>query len=392
MKTVEQALEILKNYAKNKQEIETVDIQFCLGRVIAKDICSTVNIPPYDNSAMDGFAINHHIGQAEVEISQRIPAGTSPKPLKENTAARIFTGAFIPQGADCVVIQEQCEIKDNKVDIFAKAVIGQNIRKQGEDVQIGDIVLKKGQKIRPQDMGMLASIGINKIAVYKKITVAFFSTGDELIEPGNELTKGKIYNSNRWTLLGLLQTMNINILDLGIIKDDFQSTKNALETASKKADIIISTGGVSVGEEDYVKSALENLGELMMYKVKMKPGKPFTLGLIDSSYFLGLPGNPVSAFTVFNLFARPFITQCMGSNYQIQTQEVITNFAWNRKGERREYARAKLINGKAEIYHSQSSGVLSSTIWADGLVIIMEESIIKKGDKITFIPFNQWGC
>lgn len=395
MKTVEQALETLLLIAKsaiNTSKIETISLAQSLGRVLAKDITSTVNIPPFDNSAMDGFALNHHLGQGEFEISQRIPAGISPQKLKQNTVARIFTGAFIPENADCVVIQEQCEIKDNRVDIWAKAKQGQNIRKQGEDVKIGDIVLKKGQVIRPQDMGMLASIGLNKIEVVEQLTVALFSTGDELVEPGNLLSAGKIYNSNRWTLLGLLNNMPVKILDLGIIEDNFESTKTVLEQASMKADIIISTGGVSVGEEDYVKSALESLGELTMYKVQMKPGKPFTFGKIKNAFFLGLPGNPVSTFSVFNLFVRPFIYQCLEANYQLKTQQVIADFDWARLGDRREYARAKLVDGKAQLYHSQSSGVLSSTVWADGFVKIMENQVIQKGEKIEFIPFNQWRC
>jgi molybdopterin molybdotransferase len=392
MKTVEQALETLVKNVSNNPKVEIINICESLGRVLAQDIKSTVNIPPYDNSAMDGFALKHTLGQGEFDISQRIPAGIAPKPLEENTVARIFTGAFIPKNANCVVIQEECEIKDNRVDIFAKAVLGQNIRKQGEDVKIGEVVLKKGQIIRPQDMGLIASVGLNKIEVFNEITIAFFSTGNELVEPGNALSVGKIYNSNRYTLLGLLKNMPVKILDLGIVSDDLQSTKDILQRASNEADIIISTGGVSVGEEDYVKTALESLGELTMYKVKMKPGKPFTFGKINKAYFLGLPGNPVSAFVVFNLFARSFIAKCIGLNYQLKIQKVIANFDWHKKGMRREYARAKIINNKAEIYHSQGSGVLSSTVWAEGLVVIMEGTTVKKGDELDFISFNQWHC
>jgi molybdopterin molybdotransferase len=241
-------------------------------------------------------------------------------------------------------------------------------------------------------MGLIASVGLNKIEVFSEITIAFFSTGNELIEPGNELSIGQIYNSNRYTLLGLLKNMPVNFLDLGIVPDDLQSTKDILQRASNEADIIISTGGVSVGEEDYVKTALESLGELTMYKVKMKPGKPFTFGKINKAYFLGLPGNPVSAFVIFNLFARSFIAKCIGLNYQLKIQKVVADFDWHKKGMRREYARAKIINNKAEIYHSQSSGVLSSTVWAEGLVVIMEGTTVKKGDELDFISFNQWQC
>jgi molybdopterin molybdotransferase len=392
MKTVEQALATLLKSTNNNQIIEIINIGEILGRVLAQDIKSTVNIPPYDNSAMDGFALKHTLGQGEFDISQRIPAGVAPKPLKKNTVARIFTGAVIPENADCVVIQEECLIEGDSVDILAKMDKGQNIRKQGEDVKIGEIVLKKGQIIRPQDMGLIASVGLNKIEVFSEITIAFFSTGNELIEPGNELSIGQIYNSNRYTLLGLLKNMPVNFLDLGIVPDDLQSTKDILQRASNEADIIISTGGVSVGEEDYVKTALESLGELTMYKVKMKPGKPFTFGKINKAYFLGLPGNPVSAFVIFNLFARSFIAKCIGLNYQLKIQKVVADFDWHKKGMRREYARAKIINNKAEIYHSQSSGVLSSTVWAEGLVVIMEGTTVKKGDELDFISFNQWQC
>lgn len=390
---VEQALTTLLSYANPSEKTQLIAIEQSLGFVLAQDVISDINIPPKDNSSMDGYALNSadFLGEP-LKVSARISAGETSQMLKKNTAVRIFTGAQIPQGADSVIMQEECEQNQDSVEIFSLPVCGQNIRRQGEDIKQGDKILNKGYKIRPQDIGLLASVGVVNVSVYNKITVAILSTGNEIKNPGTSLKTGQIYNSNRYTLLGLLADMAVEVMDLGIIADDFTTTKNTLIEAANTADIIISTGGVSVGEEDHIKTALEEVGQLMMWRIRMKPGKPLAFGKIGKAFFMGLPGNPVSTFAVFNLFVRPFVAKFIGNTAYVQQQFLLTaDFDWLQKGERREYLRASVKNNKVVIYPNQGSGVLSSTTWASGFCCIMENTCIKKGDLVAFIPFSQWG-
>ncbi|WP_029406553.1 gephyrin-like molybdotransferase Glp [Thiomicrorhabdus sp. Milos-T2] len=397
MKTFDEALHFLITQATPTNQTETISIFDALGRVLAKPIVSPVNVPPHDNSMMDGYALHSFDLEhnTDFEVSQRIPAGTTPQVLKTGTAARIFTGAPIPEGANIVVMQEETEVlSDDYIKITAKSTkLGQNIRVIGEDIQENATILKPGHKLRPQDLGLITSIGFDKVTVYQPLTIATFTTGDELLEPGEVAQPGKIYNANRYVLAGLVPQLGFKLVDLGRVEDTIEATIEAMKKAASLADVVITTGGVSVGEEDHIKPAIEQLGSLDMWKVKMKPGKPIAYGDIQGTPFIGLPGNPVSAFATFNLFARPYLLKMQGSNVlKAKPIWLEADFEWLKSGFRREFARAKLINKNqksvVEIYPNQGSGVLTSTVWADGFVVIPEETQVHKGDKVAFYPFN----
>ncbi len=397
MKTFDEALHYLLAQVTPTQNTETIQIHTALGRVLAESIQADVNVPPHDNSMMDGYALHSFDleNNSVLEVSQRIPAGSDPVALNTGTAARIFTGAPIPEGANMVVMQEETEQEgDNHVRITAqKTQPKQNIRKTGEDIAKGDIILKKGHKLRPQDLGLITSIGIGEVTVYEPLKIATFTTGDELLEPGEAPQKGKIYNANRYVLAGLVPALGFELIDLGQVDDTLEATVEAMKQAAAIADVVVTTGGVSVGEEDHIKPAIEQLGSLDMWKVKMKPGKPLAYGDINGTPFIGLPGNPVSAFATFNLFARPYLLKMQGAN-ELKAKPIWleADFEWTKPGFRRDFARAKLVNKNqktyVDIYPQQGSGVLTSTVWAEGFVVIPEDSTITKGDKVAFYPFN----
>lgn len=397
MKTFEEALYYLLSQVEPTQQTETIPIHQALGRVLAESIYADVNVPPHNNSNMDGYALHSFdLEQNSVlPVSQRIPAGTEPTPLKPGTAARIFTGAPIPEGANMVVMQEETTPEgDNQVRIIAKETNPQqNIRFLGEDIADGDEILKKGDKLRPQDLGLITSIGIDSVTVFKPLTIATFTTGNELLEPGEKPQKGKIFNANRYVLAGLIPMLGFELIDLGCVEDTLPATIEAMKQAASIADVVVTTGGVSVGEEDHIKPAMEQLGSLDMWKVKMKPGKPLAYGKIGDTPFIGLPGNPVSAFATFNLFARPYLLKMQGAN-ELKAKPIWlpADFEWSKPGFRREFARAKLVNKNqktyVQIYPQQGSGVLTSTVWAEGFVVIPEDSAIAAGDKVAFYPFN----
>ena len=377
------------------EQSEIIDIENALGRILAEEVRSTINVPGYDNSAMDGYAVRYadcvEVG-TQLAVTQRIPAGQIGGQLEAGTAARIFTGAPIPANANAVVMQEHCDRDGDLVIINKPVKAGQNIRCAGEDILQGSVVLSVGHRLRPQELGLLASVGLAKVSVTRKLKVATFFTGDEIIEPGNKLGEGQIYNSNKYTIKGLLQATGCEILDLGIVPDTLEATLEVLKKASSDADLVVTSGGVSVGEEDYVRIALEQLGELKMWRIAMKPGKPVAYGKVANAIFMGLPGNPVSTFVTFLLFVKPLILKLQGANKFSPTRmPVISDFDWPSL-KRQEYLRVRLVESDkgllATLYPHQGSGVLSSACWADGLVEAAVGQAIKKGDPVNYLCFS----
>ena len=381
------------------KNIESVPLLQALGCVAAQDIVSPIQIPPTDNSAMDGFAVNSvdfngFQGSVDLSVSQRIAAGAAPTKLKAGTAARIFTGAILPEGADAVVIQEHCEFdSSDNVSVKVHAKLGDNIRPAGQDIAVGAKVISKGQKLNAIDLSLLASIGHAQVSVYSQLKVAIFSTGDELAEPGQPLKKGQIYNSNRPLLMSLCRQMGFDAVDCGVVEDTLEATKAALLNAASNADVIISSGGVSVGEEDHVKPAVEQLGTLDLWKVQMKPGKPVAFGRIEGKPFLGLPGNPVSSFVVFQLLGCPLLRTVQGEFETAPTVYSIKSGFDKKVSSREEYIRVRLERNEAgellvQRFANLSSGVMSSLSWADGLVRQKCEQGINVGDMVDYLPLT----
>jgi molybdopterin molybdotransferase len=392
---VDEAISRMMDAAAPVEQTEELGIESSLGRVLAEDVISAINVPGYDNSAMDGYAVRSaDCADAGVSltVSQRIPAGQTGVKLEAGTAARIFTGAPVPEGADAVVMQELCQQQGDSVTINSSAKAGENIRRTGEDIDRGSVILKAGKRIRPQELGLIASVGQVAINVRRKLKVAAFFTGNELVEPGRALAPGQIYNSNRYTLKGLLQSVDCEVIDLGIVPDTLEATLDVFRRAAASADLVLTSGGVSVGEEDYVRIALQQIGELNMWRINMKPGKPVAFGHVDNTLFMGLPGNPVSVFVTFMIFARPLILKMQGADsFRANELSIRSGFEW--KGiKRQEYLRVRVRHDEsgayAEIYPQQGSGVLSSASWADGLVVVEPEKAINTGDILKYIPFQ----
>jgi molybdopterin molybdotransferase len=394
----EQAVADLLAAAKPLAETETLPIEQALGRILATPLTSPMDVPAWDNSAMDGYAVrSEDLSDATIRlpISQRIPAGQVGKPLQPGTAARIFTGAPIPQNADTVVVQEMCEQDDNHVVIKKSPRAGSNVRKAGEDITAGSEIICSGTKLAPQHLGLAASVGVANITVYRRLKVALFSSGDELVMPGMPLGPGQIYNSNQFTATGILQSLGCEVTQLGIVDDTLDATCAALSMGATDADLVLASGGVSVGEEDHVKPAVEKLGSLEMWKIAIRPGKPVAFGHIGDTPFIGTPGNPVSMFATLLLFARPFILKMQGRNKQLPIPLFAeAAFDWPKPDKRREFARARLaVNESGQLlvsaFPSRSSGVLSSVAWANGLAVIEENRTIKPGDPVQFHSFNE---
>ncbi len=399
--TMSEALEFLLNASIVNTNTCSVSLDDALQKILADDICANINVPEFDNSAMDGYAIALKPEQISTpgilnfKITDRIQAGSTGSTLAPGCAARIFTGAPIPQGANTVIMQEVCEVsKDGcSIETWQPLSLNENIRPLGNDISSGDVILKKGRQLKAQDIALTASIGVKELRVFKQLKVGLFFTGDELIEPGETLKNGEIFNSNRYALVALLTQLNCNIVNLGNIKDDFNATLNALDTLADDCDLIITTGGVSVGEEDHVKPAVEKLGKLSLWRIKVKPGKPLAFGHIGKSAFIGLPGNPVSAMVTFFLFAQPFIKKMQGmSNYKNQPIQVQTNFYWLKPKPRREFVRVRLdhttMPASASLYPKQGSDVLSSIVWADGLLEIPEDTTFSQGKVLNYYSLN----
>ncbi|MFM0214773.1 molybdopterin molybdotransferase MoeA [Paraburkholderia caledonica] len=388
------------------------------GRVLAADVVSPLDVPPMNTSSMDGYAIHAadvttH-GNRRLPVSQRIPAGHAPEPLKPGTAARIFTGATVPPGADAVVMQEQTEADGDEVTILHSPRPGEWITAQGADIQSGSVILPAGTRLTPQALGLAASVGCAELEVRRRVRVAVFFTGDELTMPGEPLKPGAIYNSNRFTLRGLLEKLGCEVSDFGIVADRLDATRDLLRKAAHAHDLILTCGGVSVGEEDHVKPAVEAEGRLAMWQIAMKPGKPLAFGAVRrgeakggasanhasdaghaaasaETFFIGLPGNPVSSFVTFLLFVRPFILRLAGVQAVApRALSLRADFTQNKADRRNEFLRARINNaGGLDLFPNQSSAVLTSTVWGDGLIDNPPNHAISAGETVRFIPFSE---
>ena len=380
-------------------QAETLSTFDALGRVLAADVHSRLDVPPLDNTAMDGYALriaDVPTAGTLLPVSQRIPAGSVPHELQPGTAARIFTGAPIPPGADAVVMQEQCEALDGQVRINEVPRAGQWVRRRGEDVQEGSTVLTHGQRLTPQALGMAASVGAATLSVMRRPRVALFSTGDELVMPGEPLRPGAIYNSNRYTLRALIQALGGEVTDLGIVPDRLDATRDALMRAAQAHDLIVTSGGVSVGEEDHLRPAVQAEGRLDLWQIALKPGKPLAFGSVrrgdfTEAWFMGLPGNPVSSFITFLLAVRPVLLRLQGAAAGLPDGlPMRADFAWPKPDKRREFLRVRRnADGGLGLFPNQGSGVLSSAVWGDGLVDNPPGHAIALGDTVRYIPFSE---
>jgi molybdopterin molybdotransferase len=392
--SVDEALETLLSGARPVAEVEQVPTMEAVGRVLAQPQLSTMDVPPMDNSAMDGYAIRISDLSSlnnKLTISQRIAAGSIGKPLAAGTAARIFTGAPVPAGADAIVMQEFTETEKETVKIKSMPKKGEWIRRTGSDIRNGGTVLVAGKRLLPQDTGLAASVGIKTLPVYRKVRLGLFFTGDELVMPGDPLPPGRIYNSNRFTLNGLAAAFGCEVRDYGIVPDKLDATREVLRRAAAESDIIVTSGGVSVGDEDHVKPAVEAEGSLLMWKISMKPGRPLAFGKVGNASFIGLPGNPVSSFVTFLIFVRPFLLKTQGQSATApRAIDARADFDWPEPDARREFLRVKWNpQGGLEMYPTQDSAVLTSTAWADGLVDNPAQHAIRKGDRVRFLPYSE---
>ena len=382
--------------ASEAHAISTFD---ALGRVLARDVIAQVDVPPADNSAMDGYAVrctDVPAAGAVLPLAQRIAAGQLAASLQPGTAARIFTGAPVPDGADAVVMQEQCEAGDGAVRIGIMPTPGLAIRRRGEDVRRESVVLPAGAKLTPQALGLAASVGAATLQVVRRPRVALFSTGDELAMPGEALKPGAIYNSNRFTLRALIEAMGADCTDLGIVPDQLDATRDALRRAAEGHDLIITSGGVSVGEEDHLRPAVLAEGSLDLWHLAIKPGKPLAFGSVrraggGSVWFIGLPGNPVSSFVTFLLAARPVLRRLQGGSAAMPSPlPMRADFDWP-ADRRREFLRVRRnAEGGLDLFSNQGSGVLTSAVWGDGLVDNPPKNAIRRGDTVRYVPFSEW--
>ncbi|AKC70548.1 gephyrin-like molybdotransferase Glp [Pandoraea oxalativorans] len=399
MLSTQEALDAVLAAARPLDERETVDTLAANGRVLAADVVATLDVPPMDTSAMDGYAVRTAdlTGDATVlPVSQRIPAGHAPEPLASGTAARIFTGAPVPVGADAVVMQEQCETREDGTVVIRHAPeAGEFVNRQGADIRRDSVVLTAGTRLRAQSLGLAASVGIAKLQVARRLRVAVFFTGDELTMPGEPLRAGSIYNSNRFVLRSLLENLGCEMTDYGIVPDNLAATRAILRDAARGNDLIITSGGVSVGEEDHVKPAVEAEGRLSLWQIALKPGKPLAYGEVNrmgggTAHFIGLPGNPVSSFVTFLLFVRPFILRLQGvTDVTPRRIAMRADFTQKKADRRNEFVRARLNDqGGLDAFPNQSSVVLTSTVWGDGLIDNPPGHRIEAGQTVAFLPFS----
>lgn len=399
MITYNEALKLFLDHAKVAVGTETVPTLYAEGRVLAEAVVSSIDVPAWDNSQMDGYAVRvadltgaSPETPVDLPVSQRIPAGTAGTELQGGTAARIFTGAPIPPQADAVVAQEDVTVNaDGSVRFTRFPTPGEWIRRRAGDIASGSIVAEAGRVLEPAVLGLVASVGCGYVKVYRHLRVGVFFSGSELVAPGEPLPEGGIYNSNRYTLRALLKRLDCEVFDLGSVPDTLQATREAFERAAKTADVIITSGGMSVGEEDHIKPAVESLGRIDMWKVALKPGKPVALGEVKGKPFIGLPGNPVSSFVTFLLLARPYLLKLQGrKDLQAMPVKVRADFEWTKPGVREEFVRVRRnAEGGLDLYHTQNSQVLTSCAWADGLVDIPAGATVSKGDIVLYYPFGE---
>jgi molybdopterin molybdotransferase len=399
MLSVREALGQLLDAVRPVADTETVPTLEANGRVLAEDQRATINVPSADNTQMDGYAVrvaDCESGSATLPVAQRIAAGSVGDPLVPGTAARIFTGALIPPGADAVVMQEQCEAVGDSVTVRHAPRPGEWIRRTGEDVAAGSIILAAGTRLRSQELGLAASVGLAQLKVARRVRVAVFFTGDELAMPGEPLQPGAIYNSNRFTLRGLLENFGCAFTDYGIVPDSLDATRSTLREAAREHDLIITSGGVSVGEEDHIKPAVEAEGQLNMWQIAVKPGKPLAFGEVrrkdGTCFFIGLPGNPVSSFITFLLFVRPFLLRLQSVSGPVEPRgyTMRADFTLPKGDRRNEFLRVRVnAAGGLDLFPNQGSGVLTSTVWGDGLVDNPPGQAILEGDLVRFIPFAE---
>ncbi|MDM8355736.1 molybdopterin molybdotransferase MoeA [Pandoraea communis] len=399
MLSTQEALDAVLAAARPLDRSETVDTLAANGRVLAADVIATLDVPPMDTSAMDGYAVRVADlpgGETVLPVSQRIPAGHAPEPLAGGTAARIFTGAPVPQGADAVVMQEQCEARDDgSVVIRHTPAEGEFVNRQGADIRRDSVVLAAGTRLRAPALGLAASVGMAKLQVARRLRVAVFFTGDELTMPGETLRAGSIYNSNRFVLRSLLENLGCDMTDYGIVPDNLAATRAILRDAARANDLILTSGGVSVGEEDHVKPAVEAEGRLSLWQIALKPGKPLAYGEVnraggETAHFIGLPGNPVSSFVTFLLFVRPFILRLQGvTDVTPRRIAMRADFTQTKADRRNEFVRARInAQGGLDAFPNQSSAVLTSTVWGDGLIDNPPGYRIEAGQTVAFLPFS----
>jgi molybdopterin molybdotransferase len=413
------ALAILLDAARPIDDTESIPTLDALNRVLSADVSSPLDVPPMNTSAMDGYAVRiaDLAHGNRLPVSQRIPAGHAPVPLAPASIARIFTGATVPPGADAVVMQEQTEAAGDEVTIVHRPQAGEWITAQGADIRAGSVILPAGTRLTPQALGLAASVGCAQLEVRRRVKVAVFFTGDELTMPGEPLKPGAIYNSNRFTLRGLLENLGCEVTDYGIVPDQFDATRATLREAAQAHDLILTSGGVSVGEEDHVKPAVEAEGRLSMWQIAMKPGKPLAFGAVRrgsgeagsateataasaaaaasptaaEAFFLGLPGNPVSSFVTFLMFVRPFVLRLAGVHAGApRALSLRADFTQSKADRRNEFLRARVnAAGGLDLFPNQSSAVLTSTVWGDGLIDNPPNHAISAGETVRFIPFSE---